>query len=154
MSGVRKPSQRILHMTLVRRWFDEVARGAKREEYRDRTDYWKTRLEGRDYDIVRFRNGYAADAPEMDVEFLGLDKRRRCYAICLGKVLSIKRWPARQVWVIGETFVVEGYLGGMLLGELPQFDLGSYEVVARYSQKQLDSMMRAYHRKHGDWPGT
>lgn len=79
-------------MTLVRKWFDEIARGVKVEEYRDRTDYWKTRLEGREYDIIRFRNGYASDAPEMDVEFLGVEKRRDCYAIRLGKVLSRKGW--------------------------------------------------------------
>ena len=85
-------SDRILHMTLVRKWFDEIARGVKVEEYRDRTDYWKTRLEGREYDIIRFRNGYASDAPEMDVEFLGVEKRRDCYAIRLGKVLSRKGW--------------------------------------------------------------
>jgi hypothetical protein len=48
---------------------------------------------GRTYDIVRFRNGYATDAPVMDVEFLGVDKRRDCYAIRLGKILGIKRWP-------------------------------------------------------------
>ena len=72
---------------------DEVARGEKHEEFRDLKAYWKTRLEGRKYDIVRFRNGYAKDAPEMDVEFLGVDKRRKCYAIRLGKILSLKRWP-------------------------------------------------------------
>jgi hypothetical protein len=143
----------ILHLTLEREWFDGIVRREKKEEYRELKDYWKTRLEGRTYDIVRFRNGYATDAPEMDIEFLGVDKRKDCYAIRLGKILRVKGWRTRQVWVIGNTFVVEAYLGGMLLGELPEFDLGSYEVVARYSQKRLDAMMRAYHRKHGYWPG-
>jgi hypothetical protein len=82
----------ILHLTLEREWFDDIVRGVKNEEYRDLKDYWKTRLEGRKYDIVRFRNGYATDAPEMDVEFLGVDKRSDCYAIRLGKILSLKRW--------------------------------------------------------------
>jgi hypothetical protein len=49
--------------------------------------------EGRTYDLVRFRNGYSTDAPEMDVEFLGVDMRQDCYAIRLGKILSLKRWP-------------------------------------------------------------
>ena len=62
----------ILHLTLEREWFDEIVRSDKNEEYRELKDYWKTRFEGRTYDIVRFRNGYASDAPEMDVEFLGL----------------------------------------------------------------------------------
>jgi len=82
----------ILHLTLEREWFDDIAKGLKNEEYRELKDYWKTRLEGRTYDIVRFRNGYAADAPVMDVEFLGVDKRRDCYAIRLGKILRIERW--------------------------------------------------------------
>jgi hypothetical protein len=51
----------ILHLTLECQWFDEIARGVKREEDRVLKDYWK-RLEGRAYDIVRYRNGYAADA--------------------------------------------------------------------------------------------
>jgi hypothetical protein len=42
---------------------------------------------GREYDFIRFRNGYATDAPEIDVEFLGVEKRRDCYAIRLGRVL-------------------------------------------------------------------
>jgi hypothetical protein len=86
------PQQSILHLTLEREWFDDVVRGVKDEEYRDLKDYWKTRLEGRKYDIVRFRNGYAADAPEMDIEFIGVEKRRNCYAIRLGRILTLKRW--------------------------------------------------------------
>ena len=81
----------ILHLTLEREWFDDIVRGVKKVEYRTLKDYWKTRLEGRTYDIVRFRNGYATNAPQMDVEFLGVDKRQNCYVIRLGKVLSVKR---------------------------------------------------------------
>ena len=85
-------SRSILHLTLEREWFDDIVRGGKHEEYRDVKDHWKKRLDGRTYDIVRFRNGYASDAPEMDVEFLGVEKRRDCYVIRLGKILSLKRW--------------------------------------------------------------
>ena len=83
---------RILHLNLVRKFFDQIAMGEKREEYRDRSDYWKTRLEGREYDIVRFRNGYGPDVPEMDVEWKGIDKRKDWYAILLGEIRSLKRW--------------------------------------------------------------
>jgi hypothetical protein len=83
------PERRILHLNLVREFFDQIARGEKPEEYRDRTDYWKTRLEGREYDIIRFRNGYGPDVPEMDVEWKGVEKvvrkGQRLYAIKLGK---------------------------------------------------------------------
>jgi hypothetical protein len=92
MPGSSSDTRSILHLTLEREWFDDIVRGVKHEEYRDLKDYWKTRLEGRKYDIVRFRNGYATEAPEMDVELLGIDKRSDCYAIRLGKILSLKRW--------------------------------------------------------------
>jgi len=91
---MREP--RILHLAVLREFFDKIAKGEKREEYRDRTNYWKTRLEGRDYDIIRFRNGYGPDVPEMDVEWKSVEKvvrrGRPQYAIQLGKVLSVKRW--------------------------------------------------------------
>jgi hypothetical protein len=90
-SSPARDGHSILHLTLEREWFDDIARGLKNEEYRELKDYWKTRLEGRTYDIVRFRNGYAKDAPVMDVEFFGVEKRQDCYAIRLGKVLSVKR---------------------------------------------------------------
>ena len=91
MARSSNDSRSILHLTLEREWFDDIVKGIKHEEFRDLKDYWKKRLEGRKYDIVRFRNGYATDAPEMDVEFLGVDKRSDCYAIRLGKILSLKR---------------------------------------------------------------
>jgi hypothetical protein len=83
----------ILHLTLRRRWFADIAAGEKKIEYRDRKPYWKSRLEGRSYDMIKFRNGYAKNAPEMVVQFRGLRKRGRKYEILLGRVLSLKRWP-------------------------------------------------------------
>jgi len=64
--------QRILHLTLKRQWFDMIARGIKREEYRDLKPYWDKRLKGRRYQAVHFRNGYSANAPTMIVEVRGL----------------------------------------------------------------------------------
>ena len=86
----------ILHLNLHREWFAAIAAGTKTVEYRDQSVYWRKRLEGRAYDIVRFRNGYATRAPEMDVEYLGIRKTRaggkRKYAIRLGSILRIRRW--------------------------------------------------------------
>jgi hypothetical protein len=88
----------ILHLNLRRKWFDAIAVKTKRVEYRDQTPYWKRRLEGRHYDVIQFRNGYATKAPEMLVEFLGLLRygkgRNAYYAIRLGRILKIKRWKA------------------------------------------------------------
>jgi len=90
-----KPAQRVLHLHLEREWFDDIAEGRKRYEYRAYKEYWKKRLEGKQFDIVRFRNGYASDAPEMDVEFVGLGRSGKNYVIRLGRVVKKKRWRGR-----------------------------------------------------------
>jgi hypothetical protein len=81
-----------LHLNLRREYFAQIAAKTKRVEYRKRTPYWRKRLEGRKYDVIRFRNGYATRAPEMIVQFRGLRKRGGSYEILLGRVLKIKRW--------------------------------------------------------------
>lgn len=86
---------RILHLTLHRQWFAAILSGRKTVEYRSRTDYWARRLEDRDYDLVRFRNGYASDAPTMDVEWRGLSATTLdglpVYAISLGAIVGRDR---------------------------------------------------------------
>lgn len=79
---------KILHLNLHREWFAAIAAKTKRIEYRRRTPYWKTRLENRKYDVIQFRNGYATNAPEMLVEFLGerrIKKRQKCLCHPAGK---------------------------------------------------------------------
>lgn len=91
-----KRQTKFLHLNLHREFFAQIAEGTKRIEYRKRTAYWKARLEGRHYDVIQFRNGYATKAPEMLVDFLGVRKYGKgtngYYAIRLGRILKIKRW--------------------------------------------------------------
>jgi hypothetical protein len=77
------PKPKVLHLTLEREWFDQIAKGIKRNEYRE---------------YILFRNGYAANAPEMLVEYRGLrrDGKRGRYVIQLGRVLKTKRWRSRD----------------------------------------------------------
>jgi hypothetical protein len=86
----------VLHLNLHREFFAQIAKGTKRTEYRDCTPYWCRRLEGRHYDVIHFRNGYATEAPEMVVEFLGVRRTHKWgkphYASRLGRILKIKRW--------------------------------------------------------------
>ena len=86
----------VLHLSLRRHWFAAIAARTKRLEDRAQTPYWKKRLEGRHYDVIQFRNGYATIAPEMLVEFRGLRRYGRrqtaCYAVRLDRILPIKRW--------------------------------------------------------------
>ncbi len=92
---------KILHLTLKKKWFDMIASGEKKEEYREIKPYWKTRLEGRDYDVISARNGYAKDAPKLVAEFMlcrisfgkkkwGGDPNNFQFVIQLGKILSIE----------------------------------------------------------------
>ncbi len=94
-------SKRVLSMTLHRKWFDAIAKGKKKKEYRDSKDYWLKRFfdpEGRliKYDEVHFKNGYSPEAPFMRVEWLGMKKitveGSEVCAIQLGNVLEILNW--------------------------------------------------------------
>ena len=87
----------ILKLTLKKQWFDEIAAGTKKTEYREVKDYWAIRLvnqttgQFKKFDEVHFRNGYGKDAPFMRVKCLGITREEGLYHIALGKVLEIKR---------------------------------------------------------------
>lgn len=96
MKTQQHAEQRVLHLTLKHEYFAKIVEGKKPYEFRDLTDYWKSRLEGREYDAMLFRNGYHEDAPEMLVEFLGCEKWSHSYAIKLGRIIELKRWPPQH----------------------------------------------------------
>jgi ASC-1-like (ASCH) protein len=93
---MQKP--KILHLNLKGEFFDLIARGLKKTEYRECTSYWRRRLEVRDYDVIRFRNGYATKAPVMDVQYVTKGFRvvdgKKEYAIRLGKILKVQNYSA------------------------------------------------------------
>ena len=86
--------KKVLHLNLYRKYFDQILKGEKTIEYREVTPYWSKRLEGRHYDVIQFRNGYAKVAPMMIVEFKGVDidtdVQGLRYAIELGEILETK----------------------------------------------------------------
>ena len=63
-----KNEKKVLCLTLKKKWFDLIKQGIKTEEYREIKPYWETRLSGRHYDIVKFRNGYQHNAPTIVYE--------------------------------------------------------------------------------------
>jgi len=90
---------RILHLTLKKKWFDMIASGEKREEYREMKPYWHKRLNNKSYDAIHFRNGYSKDAPNMLVELKeicsslgiiewGAPDKEPVYILKLGKILN------------------------------------------------------------------
>jgi len=89
---------KILHLTIKKKWFDLILSGEKKEEYREIKDYWTTRLVGKKYDLIRFKNGYAKDAPSFDIELLtkrigygkakwGAQAGKQYFVLSLGKIL-------------------------------------------------------------------
>jgi hypothetical protein len=90
-------AKKILHLTLMKRWFDEILAGTKKFEYREIKPYWTKRLfnengTAKKYDVIYFRNGYSKDCRKMKVEFLGVKRGvwngEKVYAIKLGKILQ------------------------------------------------------------------
>lgn len=106
---------KILHLTLKKKWFDMIASGEKKEEYREIKPYWIKRLSrevytdgqpvniyGRDsfnhFDFIEFKNGYSKGAPKFLIECKGIriDKPFVCwygnvnYDINNGEVYVIK----------------------------------------------------------------
>lgn len=78
---------KILHLTLKKKWFDMIASGEKKEEYREVKRYWIQRLcdeveyetnygswEGvfKKFTHVEFKNGYGKNAPSILVECNGI----------------------------------------------------------------------------------
>jgi len=80
-------NNKILHLTLKKKWFDMILSGEKKEEYREIKPYWgkifsahwckaekvKCNPPFKDYDIVEFKNGYQKNSPKVKVKFLGIE---------------------------------------------------------------------------------
>ena len=83
---------RVLHLTLHRKWFDEIRSGRKKEEYRDGKPYWNARLkEGQPFKEIRFVNGYGEHRPFLRVacEHIYFDHFNQRWVIQLGKILEV-----------------------------------------------------------------
>jgi len=83
----------VLPLTLMRLYFEQILAGKKKTEFREDKAYWRARLVGRSFAEVHFRNGYAADAPLMRVECLGVtlpSRRDPRFRIRLGRILARK----------------------------------------------------------------
>ena len=84
-----------LHLTLKKKWFDQILAGTKKIEYREIKPYWTTRLfdDGgnvKKFEVIEFRNGYSKDCKKMKVEWEGIqvNEKKGDYEILLGKILE------------------------------------------------------------------
>ena len=68
---------RVLRLTLKKKWFDMIASGEKKSEYRLPSQWILSRLpSGKRYDVVEFANGYGKHVPRVTVEFKGWDRNQ------------------------------------------------------------------------------
>jgi len=90
---------KILHLTLKKQWFDMIASGVKKEEYRELKPYWHKRLANKQYDAISFRNGCSKGARQILVELKevclsfgivewGAPEETPVYILRLGKIVS------------------------------------------------------------------
>ena len=63
----------ILTLPIKKRWFDLIASGEKKEEYREIKPYYQTRFD-KPLTHIRFTNGYGNSVPSVVVELLGISK--------------------------------------------------------------------------------
>lgn len=96
---------RVLRLTLTRRWFEMVASNEKKAEYREPGPWIYSRLEGKEYDVVEFTNGYGKDLPRVVVQYQGWDhsfglekwggggeQGEPKVTIYLGDIISLTNW--------------------------------------------------------------
>jgi len=80
MDRIKRDKCAVLSLVLTGKWYDMIAHGGKREEYRLSTKYWRTRFHNWDCrttaerpPVVEFRLGYDSDAPRMAYWCMGLE---------------------------------------------------------------------------------
>ena len=63
----------ILTLAIKKKWFDLIASGEKKEEYREIKPYYQSRF-NKPLTHIRFTNGYGHSVPSLSVELLGISK--------------------------------------------------------------------------------
>jgi hypothetical protein len=63
----------ILTLAIKKKWFDLIASGEKKEEYREIKPYYQTRFD-KPITHIKFTNGYGNSVPSVVVELLGISK--------------------------------------------------------------------------------
>ncbi len=101
----------ILHLTLKKKYFDEILSGKKKKEFRELKQYWISRLctkksiesacfelfEFKKFEKIIFKNGYKKNAPSFEIELknieisLGIDTpigKGNFFVIHLGDIIK------------------------------------------------------------------
>ncbi len=58
-----------------------------------------------------------------------------------------------DLWLVDGAFVAEPWLGGLMLGQFPNYDLTGKKVL-RLTQQEFDDLMNAFQNENGYFPET
>lgn len=75
-----------LYLRLKRNWYNEIASGKKKEEYRDITPYYANRLVGQKYDQVKFMCDN--DSMTLKINKITIASKIKKYVIHLGERIN------------------------------------------------------------------
>ena len=76
-------SAKIVHLVLKHKWFDMIASGRKRAEYRDDSDFWRKRIFRKE--VVVFHKGYTKETMRFKIKTI--ERNEGTIEICLGRKL-------------------------------------------------------------------
>jgi len=87
--------QDTLYLIVIKEVWDRIVSGEKRIEYRERTDYWDKRINGREYQYMRITNGYGNQTrPYRLYQYTGATRVMKdniqCYAISIDESLVVE----------------------------------------------------------------
>jgi len=87
--------QDTLYLIVIKEVWDRIVSGEKRIEYRERTDYWDKRINGRDYEYMRITNGYGNETrPYRLYQYTGATRVMKdgvqCFAINISEDLVVE----------------------------------------------------------------
>lgn len=88
-----KEQAKPLFLTMQKVWFDKIESGEKNEEYRDNTQFYKSRLLNKErtafknYRTVILQEGYHTGARRMIIEVKKITKKRD-FTIHLGEIIE------------------------------------------------------------------
>lgn len=84
--------KRYLFLTLKKKQFEVTLSGEKKIEYRHFSDWIQSRLINKDYDFIKFVNGYGNDKPFMILEYKGFTeiKQRETFSFSNGLIVNVK----------------------------------------------------------------
>jgi len=76
---------KILHLSVKKIWFDLMICQKKTIEYRKCSQWIKSRILNKDYDYIKFINGYGKNKPYFICDFLRYEISNKNYSVFFGE---------------------------------------------------------------------